>query len=77
MDEKILNLGKFVLPHPPYLLDLAPSDFHVFPSLQNALNYKIFSQYQVKKFVENFWIPVKRYTLTPTTLSQSSNHFTS
>ena len=26
-----------VLPHPPYSPDLAPSDFHLFPSLSNAL----------------------------------------
>ena len=53
--EKILNLDWSVLPHPSYLLDIAPSDFHFFYSLQNVLNDKRFSQEdQVKRFVENF-----------------------
>lgn len=33
----IQSLGWEVLPHPPYSLDLAPSDFHLFRSLSNAL----------------------------------------
>ena len=36
--QKILYLGWSVLPHQPYSSDLIPSDFHLFPSLQNALN---------------------------------------
>ncbi|EZA54548.1 BAI1-associated protein [Ooceraea biroi] len=38
--EKLLQLGWDVLPHPPYSPDLAPSDYHSFRSLQNALNGK-------------------------------------
>ena len=30
------------MPHPPYSPDLAPSDYHLFRSLQNYLNGKIF-----------------------------------
>jgi len=30
------------LPHPPYLPDLAPSDFHVFGSLKEAMGCKTF-----------------------------------
>ena len=30
------------MPHPPYSPDLVPSDYHLFPSLQNHLNGKTF-----------------------------------
>ena len=30
------------MPHPPYSFDLAPSDYHLFRSLQNHLNGKTF-----------------------------------
>jgi histone-lysine N-methyltransferase SETMAR len=35
--EHITKMGWTVLPHPPYSPDLAPSDFHLFGSLKNAL----------------------------------------
>ncbi|KOX68389.1 Histone-lysine N-methyltransferase SETMAR, partial [Melipona quadrifasciata] len=38
--QKLLELGWDVLSHPPYSLDLAPSDFHLFRSLQNSLTEK-------------------------------------
>ena len=52
--EKILDLGWPVLPHPPYSIDLVSSDFHLFHSQQNARNEKKFSQDLVKTFMENF-----------------------
>ena len=36
-------LGREVLIHLPYSPDIAPSDFHLFRSLQNSLNGEIFS----------------------------------
>ena len=41
--QKLLELNWDVLPHPPYSHDLAPSDFHLFRSLQNFLGGKNFS----------------------------------
>ena len=41
--QKLLQLGWEVLIHPPYSPDIAPSDFHLFRSLQNSLNRKNFN----------------------------------
>ncbi|KOX68861.1 Histone-lysine N-methyltransferase SETMAR [Melipona quadrifasciata] len=53
------KLGKFersVLLHPPYFPGLAPTDYHLFCSLQNFLNGKIFNSHeQVSQAVENFF----------------------
>jgi hypothetical protein len=40
--EAITILGCTVLPHPPYSPDLAPSDFHLFGSLKDAISGKRF-----------------------------------
>jgi histone-lysine N-methyltransferase SETMAR len=34
------------LDHPPYSLDLTPSDYHLFRSLQNYLNNKKFERFE-------------------------------
>ena len=39
--QKLLQLGCEVLIHLPYSSDIAPSDFHLFWSLQNSLKRKI------------------------------------
>ena len=36
-------MGWEVLPHPPYSPDIAPSDYHLFRSLQHLLNDKTFT----------------------------------
>jgi len=41
--KKLLEFGWDVLPHLPYLPDLAPSDYYLFRSLQNSLNRKTFA----------------------------------
>ncbi|CAK9834550.1 Mariner Mos1 transposase [Anthophora retusa] len=40
---KLLELDWEVMSHPPYSPDLAPSDYHLFRSLQNFLNGKNFN----------------------------------
>ena len=45
-----------LLPHPPYSPDLAPSDFHLFPKLKNALSGNHFrSDDDVKAAVQAFF----------------------
>ena len=41
--QKLLQLGWEVLSHLPYSPDIAPSDFHLFQSLQNSLNGRNFN----------------------------------
>ncbi|KOC70126.1 Histone-lysine N-methyltransferase SETMAR [Habropoda laboriosa] len=54
--QKLLELGWDVVPHPPYSPDLAPSDFHLFRSLQNSLNGKNFnSMVEIKNHIEKFF----------------------
>ena len=53
--QKLLQLGWEVLIHPPYSPDIAPSDFHLFRSLQNSLNGKSFSSLEdCKRHLEQF-----------------------
>lgn len=41
--QKLVDLGWEVLPHPPYSPDLAPTDYHLFSNLTQALANKTFS----------------------------------
>ena len=53
---KILELYMKVLSHPPYLPDLAPSDYHLFRSLQHFLDSKRFkTRNDVKTNIESFF----------------------
>ena len=40
--NKVMSFNWEVLPHPPYSPDIAPSDYHLFRSLQNHLSNKIY-----------------------------------
>ncbi|GFS63547.1 histone-lysine N-methyltransferase SETMAR [Trichonephila clavipes] len=43
-------------PHPPYSLDLAPSDFHLFPALKkNLLGRRFGGNTEFKKVVKHFF----------------------
>lgn len=54
--NKLLRLGWDVLPHPPYSPDLAPSDYHLFRSLQNSLNGKSFAHVEaIKLHLDQFF----------------------
>lgn len=53
--QKLLEFGWDVIPHPPYSPDLAPTDFHLFRSLQNSLNGKQYNSLEdCKKHMEEF-----------------------
>ena len=47
--KKLLELGWKVMPHPPYNVDLAPSDYHLFRSLRSHLNEKTFDSNEAVK----------------------------
>jgi len=50
-----VQLGWDDLPYPPYLSDLAPSDYHLFWSLQNSLNGRNFDSLEAcKNHLEQF-----------------------
>ncbi|PIC48334.1 hypothetical protein B9Z55_007346 [Caenorhabditis nigoni] len=54
--KKTLELGWEVLQHPPYSPDLAPSDYHLFRSMQHHLAEKKFkSDEEVKIWVTNYF----------------------
>ena len=47
--KKLLELCWEMMPHPLYSPDLAPSDYHLFRSLQNHLNVKTFDSNEAVK----------------------------
>ncbi|XP_025262477.1 histone-lysine N-methyltransferase SETMAR-like [Camponotus floridanus] len=54
--QKLLAFGWDVLPHPPYSPDIAPSDFHLFRSLQNSINGLNFASLQLlKNYLDSFF----------------------
>ena len=54
--QKIPELGWKILLHPPYSPDLAPSNYHLFLSLQNFLRGKKFKKEEdIKQALVNFF----------------------
>ena len=54
--EKIMSFNWEVLPHPPYSPDIAPSDYHLFRSLQHHLSNKIYeNDEQLKNNIDLFF----------------------
>ena len=54
--QKLLRLVWEVLIHPLYSPDIAPSDFHLFQSLQNSLNRKNYNSLEdCKRHLEQFF----------------------
>lgn len=54
--EKLASLGWEVMPHPPYSPDLAPTDYHLFRSLQNHIaNMKFNDNEHLKTELETFF----------------------
>jgi hypothetical protein len=53
--ERIENLGWEVLPHAAYSPDLAPSDYHLFRSMQHFFQEKIYSEVEsIKKDLNSY-----------------------
>ncbi len=54
--ETLEALGFWVLPHPPYSPDLAPSDFHLFRSLRWFLRDKTLeTEQEVRRVLDDFF----------------------
>lgn len=54
--QKLLELNWAVLTHPPYSPDLAPTDYHLFRSLQNHIKDKRFeSEDELKVMLDDFF----------------------
>lgn len=54
--QKLRQFKWEILPHPPYSPDMAPSDYHLFRSLQNSLNgCKYKSLAEVENHLKNFF----------------------
>ena len=55
LNNYLENSGWEVLPHPPHRPDLAPSDYHLFRSMQNALTAIRFTSEQgIKNWLDSF-----------------------
>lgn len=54
--ETLLDLGWEILPHPAYSPDIAPSDFHLFRSLENGIRDKVFAdEEEMKLWLADFF----------------------
>ena len=54
--NKLEEVGWKLLPHPPYSCDIAPSDYHPFRGMHNALKRKIFkNEAELKNFIQDFF----------------------
>ncbi|GFU98042.1 histone-lysine N-methyltransferase SETMAR [Trichonephila clavipes] len=72
MQNHIATLGWEHLHHPPYSLDIAPSDFHLFTALKKNRRFESYAEVKqaVKRFfrmqspeflLEGFLMLIKRY----------------
>ena len=53
------NIKWDVLPHPPYLPDLALSDYDLFRSMEHGLSEQLFNSYEEVKNRMNEWLASK------------------
>jgi len=54
--KKLAYMGFQYLDHPPYSLDLAPSDYHLFPGLKKKLKGRHFSSNTEVTAVAQKWL---------------------
>jgi [histone H3]-lysine36 N-dimethyltransferase SETMAR len=57
--ETIMELGWEELPHPAYSPDLAPSDYHLFRSIEHFLQEKSFRNHEELKKELDFFFSIK------------------
>ena len=57
--ETLAALNLDVLPHPPYSIDIAPSDYHLFWSMAHGLAEQHFTSYDEAKNWVDSWIASK------------------
>lgn len=54
--QKLQTLDIEVLPHPPYSPDIAPTDYHLFRSLQNSLQgHRFDDRTQLESYLDDFF----------------------
>jgi len=54
--ERISELGRELLPHPPYSPDISPTDYHLFLALDNFMRHKQFkTRVEVTSAVRQFF----------------------
>ncbi|EZA47555.1 Histone-lysine N-methyltransferase SETMAR [Ooceraea biroi] len=58
--KKLKRFGWEVMQHPPYSPDLAPSDYHLFRSLQNNLDGQRFNSVDDQMYLKDFFAQKSR-----------------
>ena len=54
--KAIFSFGWTTVPHPPYSHDLAPSDYHLFDTMKDALRDKHYGNDQEMKIAVKTWL---------------------
>ncbi len=72
--ETLEAFGFWVLPHPPYSPDLAPSDFHLFRSLRWFLQDKTLeTEEEVRRVLDDFFLQKTLIFIKEESIASSKN----